>query len=73
MQVQALEQHLGLPLFRRDGRGVEMTAEGVLMLPLVREGLGMLQLALDGARVVRTRAPGAPACQPTRGPKACGQ
>jgi LysR family glycine cleavage system transcriptional activator len=53
MQVQALEQHLGLPLFRRDGRSVEMTAEGVLMLPRVREGLGMLQSAIDDARVVR--------------------
>jgi LysR family glycine cleavage system transcriptional activator len=53
MQVQALEQHLGLPLFRRDGRSVEMTAEGVLMLPRVRDGLGMLQAAIDDARVVR--------------------
>ena len=38
MQVQALEQRLGLPLFRRDGRSVEMTAEGVLMLPRVSPG-----------------------------------
>jgi LysR family transcriptional regulator, glycine cleavage system transcriptional activator len=53
MQIQALEQHLGLPLFRRAGRTVELTAEGVQLLPRVREGLGILQGAIDDARSVR--------------------
>jgi LysR family transcriptional regulator, glycine cleavage system transcriptional activator len=53
MQVQALEQHLGLPLFRRDGRGVELTAEGVQLLPRVRDGLSQLQAAIDETRQVR--------------------
>jgi LysR family glycine cleavage system transcriptional activator len=54
MQVQALEQHLGLPLFRRDGRGVELTAEGVQLLPRVRDGLAQLQTAIDDTRQIRT-------------------
>jgi LysR family transcriptional regulator, glycine cleavage system transcriptional activator len=54
MQVQALEQHLGLPLFRRDRRGIELTAEGVQLLPRVREGLSQLQAAIDETRQVRT-------------------
>jgi LysR family transcriptional regulator, glycine cleavage system transcriptional activator len=54
MQVQALEQHLGLPLFRRDRRGVELTAEGVQLLPRVRDGLAQLQLAIDETRQIRT-------------------
>ena len=53
MQVQALEQHLGLPLFRRDGRSVELTAEGVMLLPRVRSGLDVLQTAIDDVRVIR--------------------
>jgi LysR family glycine cleavage system transcriptional activator len=53
MQIQALEQHLGMPLFRRTGRSVELTAEGVQLLPRVREGLSLLQNAIDDARVVR--------------------
>src|SRR5258706_2076633 len=55
MQVQALEQHLGLPLFRRDGPSVELTAEGVMLLPRVRNGLDVLESAIDDARVVRGR------------------
>jgi LysR family transcriptional regulator, glycine cleavage system transcriptional activator len=54
MQVQALEQHLGLPLFRRDRRGVELTAEGVQLLPRVRDGLAQLQAAIDDTRQIRT-------------------
>lgn len=53
MQVQALEDHLGLPLFRRDRRGVQLTAEAVQLLPRVREGLGQLQAAIDETRKVR--------------------
>jgi LysR family glycine cleavage system transcriptional activator len=54
MQVRALEQHLGLPLFRRDQRGVELTAEAVQLLPRVRDGLAQLQAAIDDIRQTRT-------------------
>jgi LysR family glycine cleavage system transcriptional activator len=53
MQVQALEDYLGLPLFRRNGRLVELTAEGAQLLPRIRDGLNALQSAIDDARVVR--------------------
>ena len=54
MQIQALEAYLGLPLFRRQGRTVQLTAEAVQLLPRVRDNLLALQLALDEARVARS-------------------
>jgi LysR family glycine cleavage system transcriptional activator len=53
MQIQALEEYLGLPLFRRQGRSVQLAAEAVQLLPRVRDGLQSLQAALDDARVSR--------------------
>lgn len=53
MQVQALETYLGVPLFRRQGRSVQLSAEAVQLLPRVRESLLALQSALDEARVAR--------------------
>lgn len=53
MQIQALEEYLGLPLFRRAGGLVELSAEGAQLLPKIREGLDALQNAIDGARTVR--------------------
>ena len=53
MQVRALEEYLGLPLFRRSGRMIEPTDEALQLLPRVREGLSALQWAIDEARVVR--------------------
>jgi LysR family glycine cleavage system transcriptional activator len=53
MQIQALEDYLGLPLFRRGGRLVELSAEGAQLLPKIRTGLNALQSAIDDARVVR--------------------
>src|SRR5215469_15565570 len=40
MQIRALEQYLRVPLFRRKGRSIILTAEGELLLPDVRRGLG---------------------------------
>jgi LysR family transcriptional regulator, glycine cleavage system transcriptional activator len=57
MQVQALEQYLGQPLFRRQGRLVELTAPGARLLPRIREGLGALQDAIDEARSIQGRGP----------------
>src|SRR5215467_3014762 len=50
MQVRALEEYLGVPLFRRSGRGIALTAEGELLLPGVRRGLGALQQSMRQLR-----------------------
>src|SRR3954471_23106889 len=41
-QVKLLEDHLGVALFRRLTRALELTAEAQAMLPKVREGLDSL-------------------------------
>jgi LysR family transcriptional regulator, glycine cleavage system transcriptional activator len=53
MQVRSLEQYLGLPLFRRNGRLVELTDEAGRLLPKVRDSLATLQDAIHEARVAR--------------------
>ena len=57
MQVQALEQYLGSPLFRRQGRLIELTVLGTQLLPKIRQGLNSLQDAIDEARAVRGQGP----------------
>lgn len=49
-QVKLLEEHLGLPLFRRLTRALELTAEAHAMLPKVREGLESLAEAVERVR-----------------------
>lgn len=49
-QVKLLEEHLGKPLFRRLTRALDLTPEGVAMLPLVQEGLGNLFSAVERVR-----------------------
>lgn len=39
MQIQALEQYLGVPLFHRQGRLINLTEHGVKLLPKIRDGL----------------------------------
>ncbi len=51
-QVKLLEDNLGIALFRRLTRALELTPEAHAMLPKVREGLANLQAAVD---LVRTR------------------
>jgi LysR family transcriptional regulator, glycine cleavage system transcriptional activator len=53
MQVQSLEDYLGVSLFRRQGRYVQLSAEAVQLLPRLRDGLHELQSALDEARIAR--------------------
>ena len=53
MQIRALEEYLGVPLFRRNGRQVELTADGQALLPKVRQALEDLELALDSMRADR--------------------
>lgn len=45
-QVQALEQHLGFPLFRRLHRSVELTARGLVMSKAMSEALGLVARAV---------------------------
>ena len=49
-QVKLLEDHLGMPLFRRLTRALELTPEAHAMLPKVREGLLALASAVDLVR-----------------------
>ena len=50
MQVRTLEEYLGVRLFHRSGRSVALTAEGELLLPGVRRGLGALQQSMRQLR-----------------------
>ena len=42
MQIRTLEDYLRVPLFRRSGRTIALSAEGALLLPGVRCGLAEL-------------------------------
>jgi LysR family glycine cleavage system transcriptional activator len=57
MQIHALEQYLGVSLFRRQGRFVELSARGAQLLPRIRDGLTALQSAIDDAREVEGHGP----------------
>ncbi|HEX8623756.1 MAG TPA: LysR family transcriptional regulator [Allosphingosinicella sp.] len=47
-QVKALEERLGVPLFRRLPRGLGLTDEGQALLPVLREAFDRVAAALDG-------------------------
>lgn len=47
-QVKALEERLGVPLFRRLPRGLALTDEGQALLPVLREAFDRVAAALDG-------------------------
>jgi LysR family glycine cleavage system transcriptional activator len=49
-QIKLLEDHLGVALFRRLTRALELTAEAQAMLPKVREGLESLAAAVERVR-----------------------
>jgi LysR family transcriptional regulator, glycine cleavage system transcriptional activator len=53
MQIRVLEEYLRSPLFRRNGRQVELTADGESLLPKVRRALEDLELAIDSMRADR--------------------
>jgi DNA-binding transcriptional LysR family regulator len=42
-QIKALESHLGVPLFRRRNRSIELTEAGMAFLPGVRQALHLLE------------------------------
>lgn len=52
-QIKALEEHLGVKLFRRRNRTLVLTEEGQALLPSVRDGFALLAL---GVRRLRERA-----------------
>ncbi|MET1112542.1 MAG: LysR family transcriptional regulator [Allosphingosinicella sp.] len=47
-QVKALEERLGVPMFRRLPRGLALTDEGQALLPVLREAFDKVAAALDG-------------------------
>ena len=49
-QVKLLESILGVPLFRRLTRALELTSEGHRLLPKLSEGLASIQAAVDAVR-----------------------
>ena len=57
MQVQTLEDYLRVPLFRRNGRQVELTSVGALLRPKVEQALADLERAIDEARADRGSGP----------------
>jgi LysR family transcriptional regulator, glycine cleavage system transcriptional activator len=56
-QIKALEGYIQVPLFRRSGRRVEITDEGLELLPAVRAGLDQLETALQQIRHHRRAGP----------------
>lgn len=54
MQIRTLEDYVRVQLFRRSGRTIALSAEGALLLPGVRRGLGELQQALRQLRQDRS-------------------
>ena len=57
MQIRSLEEYVQVPLFRRTGRRVELTADGAQLLPGVRRGLSDLQQAVQQLRRSRSSGP----------------
>jgi len=63
-QIKSLEEHLGVPVFRRLNRAVELTEEGKLLVPGVSDGFDALHSAwrmvkrrLDSATLTVTAGP----------------
>jgi len=57
MQIKSLEDYVQTALFRRNGRSIELTPEGVLLLPGVRRGLSDLQHSMNQLRQLRMGGP----------------
>ncbi len=57
MQIKSLEDYLQVPLFRRNARSIELTAEGAQLLPAVRRALDELRLAVQRLRADRSAGP----------------
>ena len=55
--IKSLEEYLQVPLFTRRGRQVQLTAEGLELLPSVRRGLAELGTSLHQMRQHRSGGP----------------
>ncbi len=55
LRVGWLEEDLGVPLFRRQHRGVALTAEGARLFEAVRDGLETIRAVVSDIRAQRTR------------------
>jgi LysR family glycine cleavage system transcriptional activator len=55
--IRSLEDYLQVPLFTRRGRRVQLTAEGLELLPSVRRGLAELSASLHQIRQHRSGGP----------------
>src|SRR5512145_118693 len=53
-QIKAIEDHLGVALFRRFNRRIELTAAGAAFLPAVRQALQLLETSASQV-VAQTR------------------
>jgi LysR family glycine cleavage system transcriptional activator len=53
MQIKSLEDYVQTSLFRRNGRTIELTPEGMQLLPGVRRGLADLQHSMQQLRQMR--------------------
>ncbi len=56
-QIKSLEDYLQVPLFRRNGRRVEITDEGLELLPGIRAGLQELEATLQHVKQHRHGGP----------------
>jgi LysR family glycine cleavage system transcriptional activator len=56
-QIKTLEAYIQVPLFRRNGRRVEITDEGLELLPSVRAGLEKLESAMQQIKHHRRAGP----------------
>ncbi|HZX30437.1 MAG TPA: transcriptional regulator GcvA [Rhodocyclaceae bacterium] len=52
-QIKGLESYLGVPLFRRLTRALELTEQGAAMLPKIREGFECLAAAVETTRQIQ--------------------
>lgn len=57
LQIRALEEYLSRPLFRRNGRQVNLTSEGAALLPRVEQALIDIERAVDDVRSDRQSGP----------------
>jgi len=57
LQIRALEEYLSRPLFRRNGRQVNLTHEGAALLPRVQQALSDIERAVDEVRSDRQTGP----------------
>jgi LysR family glycine cleavage system transcriptional activator len=64
-QIKALEDHLGVQLFRRLNRRIELTAAGISFLPSVRQALAQLEVAASDVTAQKKQGPLVVSCLAT--------